>query len=192
MIGNPFVDDHRKTVEEKVRVSFIDDENPIAERPDLGELPSFLDQNSVDHLKTTQVGLSLRTGIGYRRHRSSSRIERLAKPLARFAKPSNRLSAVFRETDHQIPRSVKGPYVAKGRNQVVRPPPRTKTTTTGVSRAALKYEASDHIKRLAKHRPMPKADDQNKYFSVKPLSLVYKPSLRIQQLSKPRIREEKM
>ncbi|CAI6367605.1 unnamed protein product [Macrosiphum euphorbiae] len=61
-------------------------------------------------------------------------------------------------------------------NQLCQPPlpPRNKTE---VSLAALKYEASEHIKRLAKHRPTPKVDDEKKCFMVKPLSLIYKPSL---------------
>jgi len=102
------------------------------------------------------------------------------------------LAYYFTEVDNQIPWSKKGPNVPNEKPKVVirqtpplpAPPTRTKT---GVSQAALKYEASEHIKRLAKHRPKPNAEDENKCFSVKPLSLIYKPSLRIQQLSKPRI-----
>lgn len=100
----------------------------------------------------------------------------------------------FAEADHQIPWSRSSPKVANEQNQGVHIPliPLRTRTKTGVSRASLKYEASDHIKRLARPRPMQKADDEKKCFSVKPLSLVYKPSLRIQQLSMPKIREEKM
>lgn len=102
-------------------------------------------------------------------------------------------SCYFAEADHRIPWSRNRPNVVNEKNQVVQPPPLPpqSKTSTGVSRAALKYEASDHIKRLAKHRSMPKAVDEKNCFSVKPLSLVYKPSLRILQLSKPRIRQEK-
>jgi len=99
----------------------------------------------------------------------------------------------FTEADHRIPWSRSRPKVADGKSQVVHPPPippRTKTST-GVPCAALKYEASDHIKQLAKHRPTTKAVDDKKCFLVKPLSLIYQPSLRILQLSKPRIRENK-
>lgn len=98
----------------------------------------------------------------------------------------------FAESDHRIPWSRNRKIVAIGKNQVVNPPPppptRTKTST-GVARASLKYEASDHIKKLAKHRTMPKVVEEKNCFSVKPLSLAYKPSLRILELSKPRIRE---
>lgn len=96
MIGSSFNDDHRKTVEQKACVSFIDAENTIIERSSPDEPPSSLYQNSVDQLEPTRVGSSSRTGIGYRRYRPSSRIESLAKPLVRFGKPLNRLSTVFR------------------------------------------------------------------------------------------------
>jgi len=100
----------------------------------------------------------------------------------------------FAETDHRIPWSRNRPNVATIKNQVVNsspppPPPRTKTST-GVACSSLKYKASDHIKELAKHRPKPKVVDEKNCFSVKPLSLVYKPSLRILELSKPRIHEK--
>lgn len=96
MIGNSFDGDHRKTVEQKGRVSFIDAENTIIERSSPDESPSSLYRNSVDQLEPTRMGSSSRTGIGYRRYRPSSRTESLAKPLVRFGKPLKRLSAVFR------------------------------------------------------------------------------------------------
>ncbi|XP_060860513.1 uncharacterized protein LOC132937920 [Metopolophium dirhodum] len=156
----------------------------------LSNPPSPLGQISKDHQEFAKMRSGRRTGAGYR---LSSRIDSLAKPLARLAKPLNRLSEVVRETDHRIPWSRNRPNVATGKNQVVNspapPPPRIKTAT-GVACSSLNYKASDHIKKLAKHRPKPKVVDEKKCFSVKPLSLVYKPSLRILELSKPRIHEK--
>lgn len=59
---------------------------------------------------------------------------------------------------------------------------------TGVSSAALKYNATERIKNLAKHRPISKTDkyDERMCLTVKPLALKYKPSLRIVQLAKAR------
>jgi len=92
----------------------------------------------------------------------------------------------FTEVNRKIPWCKKGPKAPDDKVHVIRPPPQPARTKTGVSRAALKYEATDHIKRLAKHRPIPKKDDDKKFFSVKPLSLIYKPSPRINELAKPR------
>ncbi|XP_022161003.1 uncharacterized protein LOC111027087 [Myzus persicae] len=184
--------------DEKVRVSFPDADDIInkinkktfATLPDFDNLPSSIQNAESLQLQTAQVEPGPRTR-GHRRYRPSSRIDSLAKPLARLRKPSIRLSAVFREVDPQIPWSKKGPKVQNEKPQVVIPtqPPLPPRTKTGVSRAALKYEASEHIKQLAKHRSKPKVEDENKCFLVKPSSLIYKPSLRIQQLSKPQIRK---
>lgn len=92
----------------------------------------------------------------------------------------------FTDVNRKIPWCKKGPKAPNNKVQVIKPPPQPAKTKTGVSRAALKYEASDHIKRLAKQRPLPKNDDEKKFFSVKPLSLIYKPSPRIDELAKPR------
>ncbi|XP_008185814.1 uncharacterized protein LOC100569815 [Acyrthosiphon pisum] len=165
-------------------------EDTIVAPPALSKPPSSLGQISKDPLEFAKMRSGPRTDTSYQ---LSSRIESLAKPLARLAKPLNRLSEVVRETDHRIPWSRNHPNVATGKNQVVNPPPpppRTKTST-GVACGSLKYKASDHIKKLAKHRPMPKVVEEKNCFSVKPLSLVYKPSLRILELSKPRIRDKK-
>ncbi|XP_025205942.1 uncharacterized protein LOC112602204 [Melanaphis sacchari] len=121
-------------------------------------------------------------------HRSSSRIDRLSKPLARLQKPLVRPNAILRKVDNQIPRCKKGLNFFKKEIKVVNPPPQLAKTESGVTRAALKYEASENIKRLAKHRPTLRVVDDKKSFSVAPSSLNYKPSLRIDQLSKPRIR----
>ncbi|KAL4119400.1 hypothetical protein QTP88_012209 [Uroleucon formosanum] len=179
----------RSSVGKKARVFDVDG-TIIVPPPVLDKPPSSLSQNSKDHSELAKMSSGPRTGAGYR---LSSRIDSLAKPSARWAKPLIRKSAVCQEAEHRIPWSRNIPKVAKGKSQVVHPPPpppRTKTST-GVPCAALKYEASDHIKQLAKHRPMKKAVDEKKCFLVNPLSLVYQPSLRILQLSKPRIREEK-
>ncbi|CAI6368165.1 unnamed protein product [Macrosiphum euphorbiae] len=199
MIDKTFQQDgYRRATGGKVRVSFpdVDDMNNkvnkntiVALQHDLDKPPSP-SQNAEDNqrLQTYQVA-GPSTG-SYRRYWPSSRIDDLAKPLARWRKPSIRPKAFFREVDHQIPWCKKGPNVPKEKPQVVcvQQPPLPPRKNTGVSRAALKYEASEHIKQLAKHRPTPKVDDEKKCFTVKPLSLIYKPSLRILQLSKPRIR----
>ncbi|XP_060879634.1 uncharacterized protein LOC132951729 isoform X2 [Metopolophium dirhodum] len=204
MIDKTFRQDgYRRAAGGKSRVSFpdVDDMNNKVNTNTIDTLKHDLDkppspsQNAEDHqrLQTYQVAYAGPSTGGRRRYRPSSRIDSLAKPLARLRKPSIRLSAVFRGVDHQIPWCKKGPNVPNDKPQVVcgHPPPLPQRNKTGVSRAALKYEASEHIKRLAKHRPTPKVDDEKKCFMVKPLSLIYKPSLRIQQLSKPRIREVK-
>jgi len=100
---------------------------------------------------------------------------------------------LFTEVDPQIPWCKKGPNAPNNQVKVIntttQPSPISKT---GVSRAALKYEPSDNIKRLAKHRIIPKVEDDKQCFSVKPLSLIYKPSPRINQLSMPRIRNREV
>ncbi|KAL4148424.1 hypothetical protein QTP88_002669 [Uroleucon formosanum] len=195
MVDQTFDGYHRAAAGQKVRVSFpeVDDiidkakKNIIVALPhDLPTPPSPSQNAGHLRLQTYQMASDRSTG-GYRSYQLSSRIDNLAKPLARLRKPSIRLNTVFRGVDNQIPWSIKGPNFPNEKHQVVnhQPPPRTKT---GVSQAALKYEASEHIKQLAKHRPKPKVGDENKCFLVKPLSLIYKPSPRIQQLSKPRIR----
>ncbi|XP_025201826.1 uncharacterized protein LOC112599223 [Melanaphis sacchari] len=116
--------------------------------------------------------------------RPSSRIERPAKPLARLRKPLIRVNAVYLHVDYQITWCNKGLDPPDTKIQVILcPSPQRATTETGISCAALKYEASENIKLLAKPRPIPKTDDK-KCFSVKPLSLTYKSSLRYLQLSK--------
>ncbi|XP_025192108.1 uncharacterized protein LOC112592300 [Melanaphis sacchari] len=120
-------------------------------------------------------------------YQPSSRIERLAEPLARWRKPLIRVNVVFQEIDHQILWYKKTPSSFDKKIIVIHTPPQHTKTESGVSRAALKYEASENIRRLAKPRSIPKTDDE-KCSSVKSSSLVYKPSLRILQLSKPRTR----
>jgi len=96
MVGKSF-DNHRNTVGEKIRVSFIDAKDTIVSPPGLDKPPSSVGRNSEEHLETTQVGSVPLTVAGYRHYRLSSRIEDLAKPLARrLRKPLNRPSAVLR------------------------------------------------------------------------------------------------
>ncbi|CAI6368548.1 unnamed protein product [Macrosiphum euphorbiae] len=202
MINKTFRQDgYRRATGGKVRVSFadIDDMNNKVNKNTIVALQHELDkppspsQNSEDNqrLQTYQVA-GPSTG-GYRRYRTSSRIDNLAKPLAGLQKPSVRPSAFLRGVDHQIPWCTKGPNVPNEKPQVVRgqQPPLPPRKNTGMSHAALMYETSEHIKRLVKDRTTPKVEDEKKCFTVKPLSLVYKPSIRIQQLSKPRIRQVK-
>ncbi|KAE9536521.1 hypothetical protein AGLY_007310 [Aphis glycines] len=126
-------------------------------------------------------------------YRPSSRIERLAMPLPRWRKPLVRLAAVSKKVDPQIPWCKKGPNAPNNQVKVINPTNKPLAVTkTGVSPAALKYEPSDNIKRLAKHRRVHKADDDKQCFSVKPSSLIYQPSPRINQLSMPRIRNREV
>lgn len=92
-------------VGEKVRVSFPDDaddiinkinKKAIAAQTDL-DRPPFFSPNVEDlQLQAAQAAATgPRTG-GYRHYRPSSRIDSLAKPLARWRKPLVRLSTVFR------------------------------------------------------------------------------------------------
>jgi len=75
---------------------------------------------------------------------------------------------------------------------VVKPSPVLPNTISGISKAALNYNASDRIKNLAKHRSMPITKPIEKKICnvIKPQALAYKPSLRIQQLALPRTRIE--
>jgi len=93
-------------VSEKVRVSFPDDaddkinkinKKSIVAQTDLDK-PPFLSPNVEDlQLQAAQAAASgPRTTGGYRHYRPSSRIDSLAKPLARWRKPLVRLSTVFR------------------------------------------------------------------------------------------------
>ncbi|KAF0757918.1 Uncharacterized protein FWK35_00020705 [Aphis craccivora] len=126
-------------------------------------------------------------------YRPSSRIERLSMPLARWRKPLVRLVAVSKKVDPQIPWCKKGPNAPNNQVKVINPKTQPSAITkTGVSPAALKYEPSDNIKRLAKHRKILKVDDDKQCFSVKPLSLMYKPSPRINQLAMPKIRNREV
>jgi len=105
MIDKTFRQDgYRRATGGKVRVSFpnVDDMNNkvnkntiVALQHDLDKPPSP-SQNSEDNqrLQTYQVA-GPSTG-GYRRYRPSSRIDNLAKPLARWRKPSILPKAVFR------------------------------------------------------------------------------------------------
>ncbi|XP_025191894.1 testicular haploid expressed gene protein-like [Melanaphis sacchari] len=113
-------------------------------------------------------------------YQPSLRIEQLAKPLARRRKP-----LIVKEVNSTIPWCIKGPDPLKRTMQVISPPPPRATTETGVSSSALRYEASENIKRLAKPRKIPKKEDKECFTVVKPLLLNYKPSLRILQLAKP-------
>ncbi|XP_003242536.1 uncharacterized protein LOC100573479 [Acyrthosiphon pisum] len=193
-------DDNRRAAGGKVRVSSpdVDDMNKKVNKSTAVALQRDLDKppspsvNAKDYQRLQIYRVAGPSTGGSRRYQSSSRIESLAKPVARLRKPNIRLSTVFRGVDHQFPWCKKGPNVPNEKTQVAwsQLPPLPTTNKTGVSRAALKYEASEHIKRLAKPRPKAKVDDEKKCFMVKPLSLIYKPSLRIQQLSKPRIRED--
>jgi len=93
------------TVGEKVRVSFPDDADDIINKinkktivaqTDLNKTP-FLSRN-VEKLQLHAAQMAVsgpRTG-GYRQYRPSSRIDSLAKPLARWRKPSIRLNTVLR------------------------------------------------------------------------------------------------
>jgi len=99
-------DDYRRAAGAKVRVSFpdVDDMNNkvnentiVALEHDLDKPPSP-SQNAEDHqrLQTYQEALAGPSTGARRSYRPSSRIDSLAKPLARWRKPSVRLSAVFR------------------------------------------------------------------------------------------------
>ncbi|XP_060879545.1 uncharacterized protein LOC132951688 [Metopolophium dirhodum] len=81
----------------------------------------------------------------------------------------------------------------KTTTRVVRPLPVLPKARTGISQAALKYKATDRIKKLAEHRSVPKtySFDERLCFSVKPQALTYSPSFRIRQLAMPRQRSEK-
>jgi len=80
----------------------------------------------------------------------------------------------------------------KKAGRVVQPPPVIPKKITGISKAALNYNASDRIKNLAKPRSLPKTEtiDKQPRVTIKPQALAYKPSLRIQQLALPKRRIE--
>jgi len=88
MIGKTF-ENRRSAVGEKVRVSFFDSEDTTVAPPVLDKPPSSSGQNSENHLEFAKM----KSGAGYQ---ASSRIDSLAKPLARLAKPLHHLSAVVR------------------------------------------------------------------------------------------------
>lgn len=81
---------HRSSVGKKARV-FDADGTIIVSPPVLDKPPSSLSQISKDHSELAKMSSGPRTGAGYR---LSSRIESLAKPSARWAKPLIRKSAV--------------------------------------------------------------------------------------------------
>jgi len=98
------LDGYQSTVAKKGRVSFSDadeiiditDDKTIAKVPDFYKIPSS-SQNIMDLLlPTNQVASNAPAAGGIRHYRLSSRIENLAKPLARWRKPLIRLTSVFR------------------------------------------------------------------------------------------------
>ncbi|KAE9532983.1 hypothetical protein AGLY_009411 [Aphis glycines] len=197
LVSNIFEHHNYNRTEQKFHVSFNGPinkkyftEDPKAENIErlLLSNPMYLNPDILTQIELAQMTSSNAQTVGYR---PSSRIERLAMPLPRWRKPQIRLRNVNKKVNRKIPWCKKGPKAPDDKVQVIRPPPLPARTKTGVSRAALKYEATDHIKRLAKHRPIPKKDDDKKFFSVKPLSLIYKPSPRINELAKPRHRNVK-
>ncbi|CAH1713902.1 uncharacterized protein LOC126555875 [Aphis gossypii] len=119
---------------------------------------------------------------------SSSRTDSLAKPLEWSCYQSTRLCDLYRELRRPLPWYIRRTKTLGTKTRVMHPPPIFPQAKTGVSSAALKYNATERIKNLAKHRPISKTDkyDEQMCFSVKPLALKYKPSLRIEQLAKPR------
>lgn len=105
MVDQTFDGHHRAAAGQKVRVSFpeVDDiidkakkNITVALQHDLPTPPSP-SQNAghLPRLQTYQVASDRSTG-GYRSSRLPSRIDNLAKPLARLRKPSIRLNTVFR------------------------------------------------------------------------------------------------
>jgi len=104
MVDKTF-DGYRRAAGEKVRVSFPDIDDIIdkvnkktvfALQSDVEKPPPSPSRNPEElRLQTYQVAPGPGTGSN-RRYRPSSRIDSLAKPLARLRKPSIRLNAVFR------------------------------------------------------------------------------------------------
>jgi len=104
-------DSYQQTADQKVSVSFLDvdniihkaDKNTIIDLQHNLDKPPYPSQNVGNlRLQTYQVA-SDRSTSSYRRYRPSSRIEKLAKPLARLRKPSIRLNAAF-QGNRTLPR----------------------------------------------------------------------------------------
>eukprot|EP00102_Acyrthosiphon_pisum_P022520 XP_016659730.1 PREDICTED: uncharacterized protein LOC100569661 [Acyrthosiphon pisum] len=165
----------------------IDDEADIPLRTTIGlDAPSRSCSIEMDR----QVA---RQGLGASDCPPSKRNGNFADPMAWLLKPSSRMAVVYRDVRRPLPWFTKGLSTSrKTTTRVVHPPPVLPNARTGVSQAALKYKATDRIKKLAEHRSVPKmySFDERLCFSVKPHTLTYSPSLRIRQLAMPRNHSE--